>query len=149
MLGVIDRLCCAIANTTNYIIIKMAVFPQFNVWPPTPPLPNAPRGLERLISLASYVHSHADGSAYVCQICSWSVQLFGIFPTFFNVWPPIPLQMPLGVRGVNLLAYVHSQNESAYVCLIWFQSDQLFGIIPIFFNLWPPNPPMPLRVSRG
>ena len=58
--------------------VLLAVFPQFNMWPLT-------KGLH---FLASYIHSHADGYAYVCQIYSQSVQLFGIFPTFLNLWHP-------------------------------------------------------------
>ena len=53
--------------------------------------------------LASYIHSHADGSAYVCHICSQSVQLFGIFPTLLKFWPPNG-QMILGLEGLIFLA---------------------------------------------
>ena len=41
--------------------------------------------LEGLISLAIYVLLNAYGSAYVCQICSQSVELFGIFQIFLNL----------------------------------------------------------------
>ena len=57
-------------------------FPTTQYLIPNSPLHNSPRGLRGLICLASYVHSYADASAYMCQICSQSVQLFGIFPIF-------------------------------------------------------------------
>ena len=69
---------------SNYTCISCS-FPTIQYVSLNPPPSTMP--LEGLIFLARYVHSHADGSAYVCQICSQSVHLFGIFPTFFNVSP--------------------------------------------------------------
>ena len=73
-----------------------------------------------------------DEYSYVCQILSRSVQLFGIFPTFLNLRPPDLLQMPLGARGVNFLAYeCKFPGESVYVRQIWSRSFQWFGSFPI------------------
>ena len=137
------------ARDSRSIIIHVfvPVFPQFNVWPLTPLL-NAPRSLKGLICLASYIHSHADGSPYMCQIWSQSVQLFGIFPTFLNLWPSDPLQMPLGARGLIVLAYIHSL-VNLYTCAK-FGHDHSSGL-EAFPDLWVDDPltPHAPRVSRG
>ena len=78
-------------------------FPTIQYVTPNPPPSTMTLGYRGAIFLASYVHSHADGSAYVCQICSQSVQLFGIFPIFFEFVTPNTLQMSLGARGVNFV----------------------------------------------
>ena len=74
------------------------------MWPLTPLLHNAPRGLEPglvgLIFLASYVHSHADGSAYVCQICPQSDICLAFSQYFAICDPQIPLKCPLGLEGL-------------------------------------------------
>ena len=91
-------------------------------------------GWNQSICLASYVHSHADGSAYICHICSKSVQLFGIFPTFLNVWPQSPFKCTLGLEGLILFSLFPFLDESRYVCNVWSQSVQLFGSFPISMN---------------
>ena len=50
-----------------------------------------------------------DEYAYVCQIWSRSVQLFGIFAILLYVWPLTPSKYPLGIQRLILLADVHSQ----------------------------------------
>ena len=52
---------------------------------------------------------------YVFQICSRSVQLFGIFPVFLNAWPLTPPTAPWGSMGKFVLAYVHSLM-TLYTC---------------------------------
>ena len=64
--------------------------------------------------------------AYVSQICSRSVQLFGFIPTFWHLWPPDPLQIPLGARGFNVLAYAHSL-VNLYTCAK-FDPDRSSGL---------------------
>ena len=84
----------------------------------------------------------------VCQMCSQSVQLFGIFPIFLNLWPPNPLRMSLGARVVNLFSPFPFPDESVYMCQVWSRSVQWFGSFIRFMKWWPPNPHAP-RVSRG
>ena len=76
----------------------------------TPPH-NSPRGVERLIFVVSYIHSHANRFAYVCQICSQSVQLFATIPTFLNLCHPDPSRYLLGLERLIRLADVHSQTN--------------------------------------
>ena len=62
--------------------------------------------------LASYVHSHADGSAYGCQICSQSVwTAVWHLSNIFEFVTPNPLQMSLGARGANLFSLFPFPDE--------------------------------------
>ena len=86
----------------------------------------------------------------VCQIWSRSVQLFGIYPTFLNVWPLTPSQMPLGVSSPLIcLAYVHSQMN-LHTCAE-FGSDRS-SCLPYFLHFWICDPLIPYKcplMSRG
>ena len=116
---------------------------------PLNPLPNAPWGLEpvNLFSLCPF----PDESAYVCRIWSRSVQLFGIFPTFLNLWPPNPLQMPLDVsRGYLLLTYIHSEmNLHTYAKFGPDRSSGLESFLDLWFVLPQKPPKMPPGLSWG
>ena len=72
----------------------LEAFPYLWIDPPYPPCPSGIKGL--MFCSCPF----PDEYSYVCQIWSRSVPLFGIFPTFLYVWPPNPLQIPLGAREV-------------------------------------------------
>ena len=97
--------------------------------------------------LASYIHSHADGSAYVCQICSQSVKLFVVLPTFLNLWSLIPSKFPLGLDVLIYLAYVHAL-VNMYTCAKC-GPDRSSGL-EAFPDSWIDDPltPMPLGYQR-
>ena len=56
--------------------------------------------------------------------------MFGIFPTFVNVWRPKPLQIPPGARHVKRFSRCPFPDESAYVCQIWSRLVQWFATGP-------------------
>ena len=71
-----------------------------------------------------------DEYAYLFQMWSRSVQLFGIFPTFLYVWPHNPLQIPSGFEKLILFSRCPFPDEPAYVCQIWSRSVQWFATGP-------------------
>ena len=99
----------------------LEAFPDLLIDDPLTPMPLVYKGL--MFSSCPF----PDEYAYVSQICSRSVQLFGFFATFWNVWPPDPLQMPLGALWVNCLAYVHSM-VNMYTCAKFLYPDRSSGL---------------------
>ena len=137
------------ARDSRSIIIVYVYLWQFSHNSICDPQPshNVPRGIEGLILLTSYANSHADGSAYVCQIWSRSVQGFDSFPRFKNWWPPNS-PCPSGMKGLLFISYPFP-DEYEYVSRMCSRSVQLFCLFPTFWNLWPPDSlQMPLG-ARG
>ena len=84
-------------------------FPRLlNVWPPTPPPPICPWGIEGwlVFSLCPFPDESADVNQSWCQ----SDKPFDIFPWLLNCWPPNSPPPPMS-RGELYLAYVHSQTN--------------------------------------
>ena len=124
----------------------MADFPHFWIfYPIPPPSPPCPVGSWVVNCLCPF----PDESAYMCQIWSRSVQRFGIFPTFLNLWPPNPLQMPLDVsRGYFFLTYIHSQMNLHMCAKFGPDRSSCLGSILHFLICDPLTPSqMPLGVS--
>ena len=120
----------------------LEAFPHFWIDDPLTPMP---LGYHR-VTFSSC--PSPDEYAHVSQICFRSVQPFGFFPTCWHLWPPDPLQMPLGTRGVICLAYVHSlMNRYTFAK---FDPDRSSGL-EAFPDLWIGDPltPHAPRVSRG
>ena len=83
----------------------------------------------------------------MCQIWSRSVQRFGIFPTFLNLWPPNPLQMPLDVsRGYFFLTYIHSQMNLHMCAKFGPDRSSCLGSI---LNFWICDPLTPSQMPLG
>ena len=91
----------------------------------TQPCPSGTNGLFFFSSCAL-----ADEYAYMCQMWSRSVQLFGIFPIFFYLRPPNPLLIPLRAREVTFFSRCPFPDKTAYVCQIWPRSVQWFATGP-------------------
>ena len=111
-----------------------------NLWPPKPPPPQCPRGIEGRIvfSLCPF----QDESADMYQIWCQSVQPFDSFPRHLNLWPPkTPWNAPWGIAGRLVISLCPFPVESADVYQIWCQSVQPFDSFPRHLNLWPPKTP--------
>ena len=102
-------ICKRVSNVVPIGPVVLKLSQIYELMTPNPPCPPGIEGL--MFSSCPF----PDEYPCVCQIWSRSVQLFGIFSTFLNLWPPDPLQMPLGDWGVNFLAYVNSL-VNLYTC---------------------------------
>ena len=71
----------------------LEAFPDLLFDDPLTPCPSGTKGL--IFSSCPF----PDESVYVCQIWSRSVQWFGSFLRFMNLWPPNP-PCPSGVKGL-------------------------------------------------
>ena len=97
-------------------------FPRLlNFWPPTPPPPNAPWGIQGRLrfSLCPFPDESADVNQSWCQSDS--------FPDFWIVDPLKPPKCPPCVSRGNLFGVYPFPYEFAHVCQIWYQSAQPFG----------------------
>ncbi len=80
------------------------------MWPPKPPLRNAPGVLWGELYLA-YVHSQMNPQTWTKSWCQSDS-----FPRLLNCWPPkTPQVPPLVYRGAICLAYIHS-HVNLHMC---------------------------------
>ena len=80
----------------------------------------------------------------LCQICSKSVQLFGIFPTFLIREHLTPFKCPLWLEVLFCLAYFHSLINQ-YTCAK-FGRDRSRGL-EAFTYLWIYDPLSPMHLG--
>ena len=117
----------------------LEAFPD--LWINDPPRPQCPSGINGLMFSSCLF---PDEYAYMCQMCFRSVQLYGFFPTFLNLWPPWPPpNAPWGSRD-HLLAYVHSLIK-LYTCAK-FYPDRSSGL-EAFPDLWIDDPLKPSGIK--
>ena len=102
-----------------------SVLISMNWWPPNPHARRVSMGYFCLPHLHFQMNMHRP--VYVCKSWSRSVQLFGIFPTFLNLWPPWPPpNASWGSRGKFCLAIVHSRMHM-HTC-VKFGPDRSSGL---------------------
>ena len=128
--------------------IRLAAFPDLNLWPPKPPkMP--PVVLRGGLYLAMSIPRRIRRDMY--QIWCQSVEQFDSFRRHLNLWPPkTPQNAPWGIVGRLVFSLCPFPDESADVNQSWCQSVKPFDSFSRLLNVWPPKTPkMPPGILRG
>ena len=120
--------------------IRLAAFPDFNLWPPNPPPPpnDPPVVLRGELYLAMSIPRRIRRNVpNLVPIGRAILQL----PGHLNLWPPKnPPKCPWGIVGRIVFSLCPFPDESADVYQIRCQSVQSFDSFPRLLNLRPPTP---------